>query len=295
MDVRLEVTKKMIEALEKGVGKFRQILINSASQGMPSNGLTGKEYRGSNVLLLWFAQEQMGYRSNQWMTYKQALELGGQVRKGEKSTLCSYFDMKERKKAEADAEEGEESGFYLLCKPFFLFNVEQIDGLPEHLQVKQGANTNNKSLPDIEAFLNNTGARVVEEKSAKIYYHRGNDTIHIPNIDQFTSSEDYYLTLAHEVTHWTGAEHRLNRVKGKRFGDEAYAFEELIAEMGSAMVAGRFGLLDANLENHADYLQNWLDALHADKNAIFSASKMAFEAYEYMVALQDKQQEKEAA
>lgn len=295
MDVRFEVTQKIINQLEKGVDSFRNILINSAAEGMPKNGLTGNDYKGSNVLMLWFAKEELGYKSNTWLTYKQAIELGAQVRKGEKSTLCSYFDMKEKKQADSDMEQGEGKDFYMLCKPFFLFNLDQIDNLPEHLLHKEEAKNNNKRLPEIADFLANTGADVIEEQSAKIYYDRTGDKVHIPNINKFISSENYYLALAHEITHWTGAPQRLNRTKGKRFADDAYCWEELVAELGAAMVGGHFGLLDATLEHHASYLQSWLNGLKADKNAIFAASKLAFEAYEYMVGLQYKQQEKEAA
>lgn len=297
MDVKLEVTKKVIEALEKGGNVFSQMLINSAADGMPVNGVSGKEYRGTNVLMLWLAKDFFGYKSNTWLTYKQAQELGAQVRKGEKSTLCSYFDMKEKKQMSEAAEQGEEKGgYYMLCKPFFLFNLDQIDNLPANLtQADTPANTNNQPMVEIETFLNNCGAVVQEELSNKIYYHKGTDSIHIPNMDKFTSSDNYYLSLAHEIAHWTGAEHRLNRDMGKRFADKAYSLEELVAEFSACLIAGRFGMLDANLENHASYLQSWIDALKADKNIIFTASKMAFEAYDYMVALQDKQQEKEAA
>lgn len=296
LDVKLEVTRKVIEALEKGGNEYRQMLINSAAKGMPNNGATGKDYRGANVLLLWIAQQHFAYSSNTWLTYKQAQEMGAQVRKGEKSTLCAYFDMKQKKQNdEATAEQGEDekNSHYLLCKPFYLFNLDQIDNLPARLIEAQEAPRNNPRQADIETFLNNTGAVVLEEKNNRIYYRRDTDTVHIPNIDKFTTSDNYYLSLAHEIAHWTGAPHRLDRTKGKRFADAAYSFEELIAEHTACLVAGHFGMLDANLESHASYLQSWIDALKADKNAIFAASKMAFEAYDYMCALQ--QEEKKAA
>lgn len=288
MDVKLDVTRRIIEVLERGVEEFRSILINQAASGMPKNGLTGNEYRGSNVLMLWFAAESRGYTSNTWLTYKQATEMGAQVRKGEKSTLCSYFDMKQKKANDEAAEQGEDekNNTYMLCKPFYLFNIDQIDNVPEHLRTQTAVNPNNQPMAEIEAFLKNTGAVIVEEHSNKIFYHRVTDTVHIPNINKFTTSDNYYLSLAHEVAHWTGAETRLDRTKGKRFADATYCFEELIAELTAAMVAGRFGLLEANLENHASYLQSWIDGLKADKNAIFAASKMAFEAYDFMCELQ---------
>ena len=295
LDVKLEVTRKVIEALEKGGNQFSQMLINSAAEGMPKNGVTGNEYRGANVLLLWIAQQQFSYSSNTWLTYKQAQSIGAQVRKGEKSTLCAYFDMKQKKQNDDAAEQGEETekSHYLLCKPFYLFNIDQMDNVPQHLITTQEASRNNARIADIEAFLNNTGAVVLEEKTSRIFYRRDTDTVHIPNIEKFTTSDNYYLSLAHEIAHWTGAPHRLDRTKGKRFADAAYSFEELIAEITACLVAGRFGLLDANLESHASYLQSWIDALKADKNAIFAASKMAFEAYDFMCAFQ--QEERKAA
>lgn len=290
MDVKYEVTAKIIEALEKGENEFRDILVNGAAGGVPVNAKTGKRYNGSNVLLLWISAQMLGYKSPLWLTYKQAQEMGGQVKKGEKATLCSYFDKRAKKsKAELLQDDEDKQEFYFLCKPFYVFNVDQIENLPDSVmaQVPELSTKQNAHIEEIDLYFKNTGVQIESTKKNVCFYDRKKDVINVPEIEYFTKPENYYLALAHETAHWTGAEHRLNRVKGKKFGDDVYAFEELIAEVTGSIVMGRFGLLGTSLENHASYLQNWLDVLHADKNAIFAASRMAFEAYDYLESLQE--------
>jgi antirestriction protein ArdC len=169
-----------------------------------------------------------------------------------------------------------------MCKPFWLFNVAQIDGLPETLT--NTAETANEFNPieEAEKLLEASGA-VINYGYAGACYSRSKDQISLPDRERFTSPENFYATALHELTHWTGHESRLDRQFGKRFGDEAYAFEELVAELGAAFVVGHVGFVDAMIEDHAAYVESWLKVLKNDKTAIFTASKQASLAYDFII------------
>ena len=282
MDIRQLITDRIIAMLEKGGNVARERWQKAAQGGFPSNGKSGDAYRGVNVLILWDAAMEANYSSNVWMTYKQAASFGAQVRKDEKATMCAYFEMVKRKGNEAaDNEEGK-GGFFPMCKPFWLFNVAQIDGLPETLT--DTAETANEFNPieEAEKLLEDSGA-VINHGYAGACYSRSKDHICLPARERFTSPENYYATALHELTHWTGHESRLDRQFGKRFGDDAYAFEELVAELGAAFVVGHVGFVDAMIEDHAAYVESWLKVLKNDKTAIFTASKQASLAYDFII------------
>ena len=287
MDIRQAITDKIIAMLEKGGNAFRDRWTKAAQRGFPRNGKTGDAYRGVNVLILWDAAIEAGYVSNVWLTYKQAEGMGARVRKGEKGVMCAYFEMVKRKGNEpAEQEDGEEgrAGFFPMCKPFWLFNVAQIDGLPESFYTtttEKAAEFN--PIAEAESLLAASGAKIAHGFDGA-FYAPSKDQICLPERERFTSPENYYATALHELTHWTGHESRLNRQFGKRFGDNAYAFEELVAELGAAFVVGHVGFVDAIIENHAAYLENWLTVLKNDKTAIFTASKQASLAYDFIVA-----------
>lgn len=284
MDIRQAITDKIIAMLEKGGNEARARWTQAAQGGFPSNGKTGDTYRGVNVLILWDEAIERGYSSNIWMTYKQAEGMGAQVRKGEKAVMCAYFEMVKRKGGEADQAQGEEgkNGFIPMCKPFWLFNVAQIDGLPESLTAPTETTGKFNPIADAEKLLTASCAEINHGFDGA-FYAPGKDQICLPARERFTSPENYYATALHELTHWTGHESRLNRQFGKRFGDDAYAFEELVAELGAAFVVGHVGFVDATIENHAAYVQNWLTVLKNDKTAIFTASKQASLAYDFIL------------
>lgn len=283
MDIRQEITNKIIAMLEQGGNVAQKRWISAANSGFPSNGKTGASYRGVNVLLLWWAALESDYTTNIWMTYKQAADMGAQVRKGEKGTMCAYFEMlKKKSDKKAGADESEE--FFPMCKPFWLFNIAQIDGLPETLTAP--------AIPDdmpvfnpieaAEKVLTNSGANIRHGYDSA-FYAPSQDQVCLPNREMFTSTENYYATAIHELTHWTGHKSRLDRKFGKRFGDDAYAFEELVAELGAAFVAGSLGFVDMTIEQHASYLESWLRVLKNDKTAIFTAAKHAGLAYDFIM------------
>ena len=299
MDVRQSVTDRIIAMLEKGGNVFGERWTRAASRGMPRNGKTGAPYHGVNVLLLWDAAIEQGYTSNVWLTYKQAASLGAQVRKGERAVLCAHF---ERKAARASAATGEDrsiatpeeeggedaagSRSFLLCTPFWVFNVAQIDGLPATLVDDAVASRPWADRSPIEGAMRFIGGCRADIRHGyeRAAYAPHADRILMPDVDRFTSPEAYCATALHELVHWTGHPDRLARAFGQRFGDTAYAFEELVAELGCAFVLGHIGLVDATIEGHAAYLDAWLQVLRNDRTAIFTAARLAGEAFEYILS-----------
>lgn len=300
MDVRQAVTDRIIAMLEKGGHVFRERWTRAASRGMPRNGKTGARYRGANVLLLWDAAIEGGYASNVWLTYKQAQGLGGQVRKGERGVLCAHFERRAReRRGDADdvlsqggtdeetmaADAGARAGV-LLCLPFWLFNVAQIDGLPlDVVDLGVVAPAANVQGP-VERAMRLLGGcnATIRHGFDRAAYLPALDEIRLPWPQQFTSPEAQCATALHELVHWTGHPDRLNRRFGQRFGDAAYAFEELVAELGSAFVMGHCGLVDATVEGHAAYIDAWLQVLQGDRTAVFTAARLAEEAFAFIVA-----------
>ncbi|MGJ7609300.1 ArdC family protein, partial [Variovorax sp. LT1R20] len=299
MDMRQAVTDRIVAMLAQGVHVFRERWTRAASRGMPRNGKTGAPYRGANVLLLWDAAIEGGYASNVWLTYRQAQGLGGQVRKGERGVLCAHFERRAREcRDDADevlseggtdeeamaASSGARAGV-LLCRPFWLFNVAQIDGLPLEV-VDLGIASPVGLQGPVERAMRLLGGcnATIRHGFDQAAYLPALDEIRLPWPWQFTSVEAQCATALHELVHWTGHPERLNRSFGRRFGDAAYAFEELVAELGSAFVMGHCGLVDATVEGHAAYIDAWLRVLRGDRTAIFTAARLAEEAFAFIVA-----------
>jgi antirestriction protein ArdC len=280
MCIRQTITDKIISIMEQGPGTSGLSWTGSNGHGLPRNAKTGQEYRGVNVLLLWAEAAEKGYSSNLWLTYRQAQELGGQVRKSEKSVICVYFQKVEK---ESESEQDEKNS-YAMVKPFFLFNVAQVDGLPSGMTTPAVASDFNP-IEAAEDFLAMTQATIRHGFDSAFYApHR--DEICLPNRERFTSVANFHATAFHEASHWTGHESRLNRAFSKRFGDDSYAVEELVAELSAAFTMGHLGLVDGTIELHADYLQSWLKCLKADKQAIFTAAAQAGKAFDFLVARQ---------
>ena len=297
MDVRQVITDRIIGMLEKGGNVFRERWTRAASRGVPRNGKTGAPYRGANVMLLWDAAIEQGYASNVWLTYKQAASLGAQVRKGERAVMCAHFERKARRGQDDDRaaaiRDGEEEGGtedtarggVLLAMPFWVFNVAQIVGLPSEA-IELCAEPVRAPLGPVERALRLLGGceATIRHGFERAMYLPDLDEIRLPWPSRFTSAEACCATSLHELVHWTGHPSRLDRQFGRRFGDAAYAFEELVAELGSAFVMGHCGLVDATIEGHAAYLDSWLQVLKNDRTAIFTAARHAGAAYEFIVA-----------
>jgi antirestriction protein ArdC len=219
-------------------------------------------------------------------------EQGAQVRKGERGSLIVFY--KRLEELPFEAEDDGQSRLNFVARASHVFNAQQVDGfeppLPERLSEFQ-------TDQQAEAFVGAVGAEV-RHGFTMACYRRSTDSIEMPEREWFvgtaTSSpqESYYGVLCHELTHWTGAQHRLNRDLGKRFGDQAYAMEELVAEIGAAFLCSALGIASEPRPDHAAYVSTWLQVLKQDTKAIFTAASKAQEAYEHLayLATADKQE-----
>ena len=278
------ISNQIITALEAGTGTFSLPWHRSTSPlTRPINASTRKAYRGVNVLALWANAEAQDFGHGLWATYRQWQALGAQVRKGEKAAPIVFYKVLDR--CEDEKTEDREEGSRIFARASHVFNVEQVEGfaLPE---IPIGDDF--EPVPSAEAFVAATGANIrIHGQSA--HYTPSADRITMPERELFfatdtgSAEQNWYATLLHELTHWTGAEHRLARTFGKRFGDDAYAMEELVAELGSAFLCADLGLSSSPRADHASYLASWLKVLKADNRAIFTAASAAAKAADWLV------------
>lgn len=299
-DVYQEVTDQIIEALEQGTAPWARPWSSTAEP--PHNASSGRAYSGINEILLSAAAMTRGYELDRWLTYRQAQEAGGQVRKGERGQLVTFFKVIEREKGgksttgaqERGGESREEEKEKIpIVKGFTVFNVAQIDGLPEHYYESPAPREQWEREEEAEGLLEASGADI-RHGGDQAYYMPSQDRIQLPPRGAFESAQDYYATALHELVHWTKHPERLDRDMGKqKFGDEGYAREELVAEMGAAMLCARAGF-GAELR-HADYIGHWMQVLRDDKRAIFQASSRAREASEYVYELYHDRQRNSSA
>ena len=287
IDVYSRVTERIIADLEQGVRSWLKPWNASHTEGRITRPLrhNGIPYRGVNVLLLWGEAMEKGYTSSIWMTYRQAAELNAQVRKGEHGALVVYADRFTRIEDDDNGDQVEQEIPFM--KGYTVFNVEQIEGLPDHYTVKpEPMGEPLELIQAAERFFASTGA-TFRHGGNMAYYAPGPDLIQLPPPEAFRDAESYAATKAHELTHWTKHERRLNREFGrKRFGDHAYAREELVAELGAAFLCADLGITPEPREDHAAYLGHWLEVLREDKRAIFSAAAHAQRAVAYLHSLQ---------
>jgi antirestriction protein ArdC len=235
--------------------------------------------------MLWAAATEAGYSSACWMTFRQAHELGAHVRKGEKGSVVVYAGTISR--VEDEEEVGEEAKQIPFLKSYAVFNAEPIEGLPEQYQVKREPVIDPlQRIAHADQFFAATGADI-RYGGHRAYYNAGSDHVQMPLFESFRSPEAHAATLAHEIVHWTKREDRLNRDFGrKKWGDEGYAREELVAELGAAFLCADLALTPEPGADHAAYIQNWLKVLKEDKRAIFSAAAHAQRAVEFLHGLQ---------
>lgn len=295
-DVYQRVTDSIVAELEKGVRPWFKPWNAEHAAGRITRPLraNGIPYRGINILLLWDSAIMHGFTAPLWMTYKQAQELGGQVRKGEKGSLVVYANT--ITKTEQDEATGEEQEREIpFMKGYTVFNAEQVDGLPAHFYATQPQAADPAARIDrAEVFFAATGADI-RHGGNRAYYTAAGDYVQMPPFETFREAEAYYATLAHELTHWTKAPQRLGRNLGrKRWGDEGYAMEELVAELGAAFVCADLALTPEPRAEHASYIASWLTALKDDKRAIFAAAAHAQRAADYLNGLQPQPMEEAA-
>jgi antirestriction protein ArdC len=280
-----EVTARIVAEMEQGVVPWVRPWSRSAAPlGMPRSAASRKAYSGINILILWDAVIRRGYACQEWLTFRQALSLGGHVRKGERGTIICYADSfvpkGERDRAR---ESGDDPSRVPFLRRFTVFNVEQCDGLPAHIvPPPPPAFPESEQLPAAEQLIAASGA-TIREAGGEAFYHLGEDFIRLPPRGSFITPADYYCTALHELGHWTAHPTRLGRDLTGRFGSTAYAREELIAELTSAFLAAHLGIVPK--VRHADYLANWLAVLKADSKAIFHAASQASKASDFLLAL----------
>jgi antirestriction protein ArdC len=280
-DLYQEVTDKIVSMLEEGAGVNRPLWINSlATAGLPMNAISRKPYQGVNVMLTLASMVAGGYSSPLFLSYKQAQAAGGNVRKGEKGTMVVYFTFLEKE------QDGEQVRIPLL-RQSTVFNVEQCDSLPEDLLKVNRASILGSNPAEWQEKYDSFFACLqadIRHGGNRAFFSPREDYIMMPEKEAFVDGPAYYSTLAHEVTHWTGAPTRLHREFGKRFGDQAYAFEELVAELGSAFLCAHLGLSPEDPRpDHVGYLAGWLKVLKHDKRAIFTAASSAQKACSFIL------------
>ena len=278
-----EVTAKIIAQLEAGRFPWVQPWDSSrcGGPGLPVNALTARAYSGINVLLLWGAAISAGYPSQNWLTFRQALQAGGAVRKGEKGVTVVYADrfIPEAEKARAH-ESGDDARAVPFLKRFTVFNVAQCEGLREGLVTQNAPLPEREIIPHAEALIAATGADF-RIGGAQAYYSPSGDYVAVPPQPAFRDQVNFYRTAFHELSHWSGAGHRLGRDLSGRFGSKAYAREELCAEISAAFICAALGI--APTVRHADYLGSWLEVLREDNRAIFRAAGQASKAADYLI------------
>lgn len=283
-DIYQSVTNAIIAAIEDGqtADKFR--LPWTGRLVMPTNASTGNLYRGVNVPVLWAQQEARGLSAGAWASYRQWQEIGAQVQKGAKGTRIVFW-----KAIDAEPEnDNEQEERRMFARWSTVFHAQDVEGYtaPEAPDIGTAA-----QIAEAGAFVRATQADIRQD-AHRAFYSPDGDYIALPAPEQFrdtltsSATECYYATLLHELTHWTGAAHRLDRQPGKRFGDATYAFEELVAELGAAMLCAMLGLNASTRADHAQYIDGWLRGLKQDKRLIFSAASLAQKAADYLFALQ---------
>jgi len=284
-NIHEKVTETIIKRIESGVMPWHKPWNNGGfdSWQRPLRA-NGKAYKGINTVILWAAAIEKGYSNPNWLTFKQADQAGGHVRKGEKSIQVVFWKEVEVE----DRETGEDKKIpFMQC--YNVFNAEQCSGLPEkYLASGQIAAYSNPDERNEAAdnFVLSSGARV-EHGGNRACYNSGNDRISMPEFKVFESAETYYGTILHELTHWTGHKSRCDRQLGNRFGSQSYAAEELIAELGASFLCADLALEPVVRDDHAAYIENWLTVLKNDSKAIFTAAAAAEKATTYLHGLQN--------
>lgn len=292
-DIYSRITNQIIASLDAGIKPWTQPWAAGHAAGPVSRPLrhNGERYSGINVLVLWATATERGYGAPLWMTFKQALALGGCVRKGEKGAPVVYASAINRTETDERTGEDVERNIPFL-KSYTVFNIEQIDGLPAHYYAQVAATPNpDQRIAEAETFFDATGA-MVRHGGTQAFYMPGPDIIQLPDYEAFRSAQDYYATRGHETVHWTRHATQLDRDLGRQsWGDAGYAREELVAELGAAFLCADLGLTLRDRDDHAAYIASWLKVLRDDKRAIFSAAAHAQRACDYLHSLQPASRE----
>lgn len=289
-DIHQNITDKIIHLLEKvDPYDYQPPFASIANSGLPRNPVTDHRYQGINILNLWCIQSEKGFPSNEWATFKQWKGKGANVKKGEKGSRIIFYKTLLKEEANSSGEMEEQK--IPMLKLYTVFNAAQVEGfetrpsnMPETDKVER--------MTLIDEFCKNTRADIRHDEP-EAYFSPTGDYINMPETQYFvenserSAAENYYATLLHELTHWTGAAKRLNR-EGitDRTKRENIATEELVAELGSAFLCAQLGLEQIHPKNYAVYIKGWLTALRDDKTFIFKAAAQAAKAQEFLNTLQ---------
>ena len=287
IDLYRRVTDSIIADLERGVRPWlkpwnAEHLSGSISRPLRANG---QPYKGINVLMLWAAAMSQNFTAPIWMTFKQAKEMNASIRKGSKGSLVVYSDHITRTETNHDGEECEREIYFM--RSYHVFNAEQIVGLPLHFYAPAAPQLDPvQRIEAADRFFANTGADI-RQGGNHAFYAPGPDYVQMPPFESFIDAESHSATLGHEIVHWTKHPTRLNRDFGRsRFGDQGYAREELVAEIGAAFLCCDLGITPEPRGDHASYLNHWLTVLREDHRAIFQAAAHAQKAVDFLHGLQ---------
>lgn len=272
------VTDRIVAMLETGTRPWNQPW--AATGGGRPLRHDGKPYRGANVLNLWAAAMARGFSGRTWFTYKKAQELGGQVRKGAKSELAFYVGAISRTE-QRDGQEVDRTIPFL--KAYNVFNVDEVDGLPAQYRISPPVARldDTARIAECDTWIAGTGAKILHG-GGRAFFRPSTDEVHMPEFSAFETAPHYYGTMFHELTHWSGHESRLDRIKGKIFADPEYAFEELVAELGAAYLCADLHVDAEPRADHAAYIASWIKALKSDNRNIFRAASLAEKAAGYL-------------
>lgn len=290
-DIYTAITNRIVEQLEAGTRPWLKPWNAQHAAGRISRPLrhNGQPYSGINVVVLWMTAEASGFISPFWLTFKQAMELGGHVKKGEHGSQVVYASTFKRKETDDAGEETEQEIPFL--KTYTVFSADQCEGLPKHFyQLAEQPREKLEHIAAVDRFVDNTKAEI-RYGGSQAYYTLRDDRIQMPPFETFRDAESHAATIIHELTHWTRHPSRLNRegFGRKRWGDAGYAMEELVAELGAAFLSADLSITPEVREDHASYIEHWLKVLKDDKRAIFSAASYASKAADYLHALQPTQ------
>ena len=279
-DLYAEVSARIVAELERGVAPWVKPWSVTPGQNVPQNAVTNRPYSGCNVILLWLARNR-GWSTPRFLTFKQAAEAGGHVRKGEHGTKVYFVKQLQVKDSEGNEAE---SRLVPMMREYTVFNVDQCNGLSDTIRAGKPMRVRNPDTRDALAddFLRSTGADI-REGNGEAYYVPSHDFISMPAFEAFKGADHFYNVAFHELTHWTGHKARLDRDLKNRFGSRAYAAEELVAELGAAFLCAEFGI-DGDVRN-AGYIKTWIDLFKNDKRAFFTACSKASKAADYLRGL----------
>jgi antirestriction protein ArdC len=282
LDIHSVITDRIVAAIEANPGSWQRPWLTGTQMRRPINAETGNAYRGINILALWVEGQRHGYASPRWATYRQWASLGGQVRKGSVGATVVFYRALEPRPPTSEQDDDVPRPS-LIARASTVFNVGQVDGAAPVI----APSIPHDPIAAVDAFVVATEAEI-RHGGDRAYFAPAADLIRMPLLETFTGSatstavEAYYATLLHELTHWTGPAHRCDRQLDGRFGSDAYAMEELVAELGAAFLCADLGITGEVRADHAQYLAHWLRVLKGDKRAIFVAASKAAQAMDFL-------------